>query len=48
MGFPVIFFIPGKNVMVELGNGVNGFYTYTIPEGVVVNGSILCRMEAAL
>jgi hypothetical protein len=26
-------------VMVEQGNSVNGFYTYTIPEGVPVNGT---------
>ena len=27
-----------EEVMVEQGNGINGFYNYTIPEGVVVNG----------
>ena len=26
-----------ENVMVEQGDVINGFYTYTIPEGVVVN-----------
>ncbi len=36
--------IPGNmiytrtNVMVEQGNGINGFYSYSIPEGVQVNG----------
>jgi hypothetical protein len=36
--------IPGNmiytrtNVMVEQGNGINGFYSYSIPEGVPVNG----------
>jgi hypothetical protein len=36
--------IPGNmiynltNVMVELGNVINGFYSYSIPEGVPVNG----------
>jgi hypothetical protein len=28
-----------EEVMVELGDMINGFYTYTIPEGVVVNGT---------
>jgi hypothetical protein len=28
-----------EQVMVEQGTGINGFYTYTIPEGVVVNGT---------
>ncbi len=27
-----------EEVMVEQGNTINGFYNYTIPEGVVVNG----------
>jgi Secretion system C-terminal sorting domain len=27
-----------EQVMVEQGNGINGFYNYTIPEGVLVNG----------
>ena len=27
-----------EEVMVEQGNAINGFYTYTIPEGVMVNG----------
>jgi hypothetical protein len=37
--------IPGNilstmpDVMVEQGNVINGFYNYTIPEGVVVNGT---------
>jgi hypothetical protein len=28
-----------EELMVELGDAINGFYTYTIPEGVVVNGT---------
>ena len=27
-----------EEVMVEQGNAINGFYTYNIPEGVMVNG----------
>jgi hypothetical protein len=32
----IIYTLPG--VMVEQGSTINGFYNYTIPEGVVVNG----------
>jgi hypothetical protein len=48
MGFPVIFFIPEKMSLLNRVNGINGFYTYTLPEGVMVNGCLLCRMETAL
>jgi len=33
----ILFTMPG--VMVEQGTMINGFYNYTIPEGVVVNGT---------
>jgi hypothetical protein len=37
-GIPGNILYTREDVIVELGNGVNGFYTYTLPEGVVVNG----------
>jgi hypothetical protein len=37
-GIPGNMLYTREDVIVELGNGVNGFYTYTLPESVVVNG----------
>jgi hypothetical protein len=36
-GIPGNMLYSREDVIVELGNGLNGFYTYTLPEGVVVN-----------
>ena len=38
-GLPGNIIYTREQVMVEQGTGINGFYTYTIPEGVVVNGT---------
>jgi hypothetical protein len=38
-GFPGNIIYSREGVMVEQGTGINGFYNYTIPEGVVVNGT---------
>ena len=37
-GIPGNMLYTREDVIVELGIGVNGFYTYSLPEGVVVNG----------
>jgi hypothetical protein len=37
-GLPGNIIYSRDEVMVEQGNVINGFYNYTIPEGVVVNG----------
>jgi hypothetical protein len=37
-GIPGNMIYTRENVMVEEGDVINGFYTYTIPEGVAVNG----------
>jgi hypothetical protein len=37
-GIPGNIIYTREEVMVEQGNTINGFYDYTIPEGVVVNG----------
>jgi len=37
-GIPGNIIYTREEVMVEQGNMINGFYNYTIPEGVVVNG----------
>ena len=37
-GFPGNVLYSVEEVMVEQGNIINGFYNYTFPEGVVVNG----------
>jgi hypothetical protein len=37
-GIPGNIIYSREEVMVEQGNMINGFYNYTIPEGVVVNG----------
>jgi hypothetical protein len=36
-GIPGSVLYTREDVIVEQGNGINGFYTYTLPEGVVVN-----------
>ena len=38
-GLPGNIIYTREQVMVEQGTGINGFYTYTIPEGVIVNGT---------
>src|SRR5664280_2476076 len=38
-GLPGNIIYTREQVMVEQGNVINGFYNYTIPEGVVVNGT---------
>jgi hypothetical protein len=38
-GLPGNILYTREEVMVEQGNAINGFYTYTIPEGVLVNGT---------
>lgn len=38
-GLPGNIIYTREQVMVEQGTGINGFYTYTIPEGVLVNGT---------
>jgi hypothetical protein len=38
-GLPGNILYTKEEVMVEQGNIINGFYNYTIPEGVVVNGT---------
>jgi hypothetical protein len=37
-GLPGNIIYTREQVMVEQGSGINGFYNYTIPDGVVVNG----------
>ena len=37
-GMPGNLLFSKQEIMVEQGEGLNGFYTYTIPEGVMVNG----------
>jgi hypothetical protein len=38
-GIPGDILFTKEEVMVEQGQGINGFYTYAIPEGVVINGN---------
>src|SRR5664279_5319528 len=38
-GLPGNIIYTREQVMVEQGSGINGFYNYTIPDGVVVNGT---------
>jgi hypothetical protein len=38
-GIPGNVLFTREDVIVEQGKAINGFYTYTIPEGVVVNGT---------
>jgi hypothetical protein len=38
-GIPGDMIYTREAVMVEQGTGVNGFYTYTLPEGIILNGT---------